>query len=216
MYLSRLILNPRCRQVRRELHSPYELHRTLLRAFPDEEAGGPGRVLFRLEPLRRHPQPVLLVQSEKEPDWHRARNIWPPDYLAPDTADRKALECKPYNPTFATGQRLYFRLRANPTVKRAGQRLGLLTEQEQAHWLARKGEQGGFQPVSVLIVPEGMVKCRKTSAPDGPVLTHYAVTFEGTLRVTDPDRFVETIRQGVGSGKAFGFGLLSVASPAAM
>jgi len=33
--------------------------------------------------------------------------------------------------------------------------------------------------------------------------------------VTDPDRLRETVRQGVGSGKGLGFGLLSLARPPA-
>jgi CRISPR system Cascade subunit CasE len=38
-----------------------------------------------------------------------------------------------------------------------------------------------------------------------------AVSFEGRLEVTDLDAFRVTLRDGIGSGKAFGFGLLSVA-----
>ena len=34
MYISQLVLNPCNAQVRAELAHPYELHRTLLRAFP--------------------------------------------------------------------------------------------------------------------------------------------------------------------------------------
>ena len=39
-----------------------------------------------------------------------------------------------------------------------------------------------------------------------------AVLFEGRLEVTDRTMFLEALRGGIGSGKAFGFGLLSVAS----
>jgi len=42
-----------------------------------------------------------------------------------------------------------------------------------------------------------------------------AVQFDGLLQVTDPKRLSETVRQGVGSGKAMGFGLLSLARPPA-
>ena len=34
MYLSRLILNPRSRRVQKEIEYAYELHRTLMRGFP--------------------------------------------------------------------------------------------------------------------------------------------------------------------------------------
>ena len=40
-----------------------------------------------------------------------------------------------------------------------------------------------------------------------------AVRFDGLLQVTDPDRLRETVRRGIGSGKGFGFGLLSLARP---
>jgi CRISPR system Cascade subunit CasE len=40
------------------------------------------------------------------------------------------------------------------------------------------------------------------------------VLFDGRLQVTDAEVFRRTLTQGIGSGKAFGFGLLSVA-PAA-
>jgi CRISPR system Cascade subunit CasE len=38
-----------------------------------------------------------------------------------------------------------------------------------------------------------------------------SVRFEGHLTVTDETAFAETLSSGVGSGKAFGFGLLSIA-----
>jgi CRISPR system Cascade subunit CasE len=42
-------------------------------------------------------------------------------------------------------------------------------------------------------------------------LSLLSVLFEGVLEVTDPDAFHDTLVQGIGSGKAFGFGLLSLA-----
>ena len=35
LYLSRILLNPRSRRAMSELLHPYEMHRTLMRAFPD-------------------------------------------------------------------------------------------------------------------------------------------------------------------------------------
>jgi len=40
-----------------------------------------------------------------------------------------------------------------------------------------------------------------------------AVTFDGILRVTDPELFTQTLAQGVGTAKGLGFGLLSLAPP---
>jgi CRISPR-associated protein Cas6/Cse3/CasE subtype I-E len=38
-----------------------------------------------------------------------------------------------------------------------------------------------------------------------------AVEFKGVLEVTEPEEFIKTFRKGVGSTKAFGFGLLALA-----
>jgi CRISPR system Cascade subunit CasE len=176
------------------------MHRTLMRAFGPREAAG--RVLFRAD-APRDGAPVVLVQSEAEPDWsHHARTD---DYLV------RPPECKEYAPGFSAGQRLRFRLRANPTVRRDGQRLGVLSEEAQLAWLDRKGEAGGFRVLGARAVDEGFLGGRKADGERRHALTHLAVRFDGVLEVADLTRLLVTIRSGVGSGKAFGFGLLSLA-----
>lgn len=209
MYLSRLILNPRSRQVRGELARPYQMHRTLMRAFPDASEGGPGRVLFRVDTLRHRHSPMLLVQSEKQPDWSWLDGNG--DYVVSGEGGEPPQECKPFEPRFGTGQQLIFRLRANPTVKKDGKRLGLLKEEEHAAWLERKARAGGFRVASCRIIPEGMVKDKKDTRQGRHALTFFAVRYEGLLAVTDPKRFEETLRAGIGAAKGYGFGLLSVA-----
>ena len=71
VFLSRLALNPSCRQVRAELLHPYQLHRTLLRSF--SSAFAPQRVLYRLETL--HGVPVVLLQSARS---QRTGGSWRP------------------------------------------------------------------------------------------------------------------------------------------
>jgi hypothetical protein len=65
IHLSALALNPRSRQARKDIGSPYELHSTLLRAFergggsgatPGEASARAGRLLFRVE--RPRPRPI--------------------------------------------------------------------------------------------------------------------------------------------------------------
>lgn len=227
MYLSKLVLNPRDRQARHDLESPYELHRTLWRAFPEE---APGRVLFRVDADRPTAPPVVLVQSDEAPAWARLAERGPTYLVCPP-------ECKEFRPTFTAGQRLCFRLRANPTRKHGstskserlagakgnGQRLALLHEAEQVAWLLRKGEQGGFRipgtwldgadgeptpSFRVTVIPEDWVRCGKAGHGAARFL---AVRFEGILLVTDPERFLATVADGIGSAKGFGFGLLSLA-----
>jgi len=211
MYLSRLILNPRSRRVRRELAAPYEMHRTIMRAFPDKRNGGPGRVLFRVDSPRDSTKPILLVQSEKKPDWSNLDHV--SDYVTHGCNREPPIHTKPLRLTLAPGQRLAFRLRANPTVKRNGKRLGLLTEDQQLAWLARKASDGGFRILSARAIAEGIVSDTKSSASGTHRLTFYAVRYEGILQVLDPEKLLETMRTGIGPAKGLGFGLLSIAPP---
>ena len=204
MYLSLLKLNPRSRKAMVEVTRPYELHRSLMHAFPDNKEGGPGRVLLRLDIDHKNGDISVLVQSEKEPDW-----------TALDGSEGFFLEqprYKAFDPAVAMGQVLYFRLRANPTIKRNGKRLGILRDEEQAAWLERKGRESGFEVVSLTVVPEGIAHDKMTNRMGSPHdLSLLSARFEGLLRVTDPHVFRQTIERGIGSAKGLGFGLLSIA-----
>jgi len=200
MYLSRLTLPQGHPETHRLLGSLDVLQGSIMRAFPDNA----GRVLFRIEPdLRRASHTVILVQSEDEPLWSKAP--------MPSGANT---EHKQVEATFVAGERLRFRLRANPTVKKRrdgmmnGNRVPIVREEEQRAWLERKGATGGFKPDGIVIIDEGTITDCK---PSGTVVTFRSVRFEGVLQVTQPDIFARTVRAGIGSGKAFGFGLLSLA-----
>ena len=39
----------------------------------------------------------------------------------------------------------------------------------------------------------------------------FGVRFNGLLQVTDPEKLMQAVRNGIGPAKAFGFGLLSLA-----
>ena len=217
MYLSRLRLNPRSRQVRREVADPYQLHRTVMAAFPETLPIGE-RVLHRLDIDPRTGQMMLLVQSQTEPDWG---TLTEQDYLLPADPfgglDNPAV--KPITLSLQVGQPLRFRLRANPTKRvfkdiperklKKGQRIGLLREEDQLAWLARQGENGGgFTLLGVNIINEGF---SSGHTKEKQRFKHFAVRFDGLLQVDNPDKFLEMLRFGIGRGKGLGFGLLSIA-----
>ncbi len=245
LFLSRLILNPGSRQVMSELAHPYEMHRTLMRAFPKatDEMKSKARdefgVLFRAEVDDLRGAVKLYVQSLVKPDWSFLDGL--NDYLCADT-EMPNFSCKDIMPAYQklqNGQVLSFRLRANPTKRIAkrddtmkGKRVELRREDEQIAWLIRKGFErergvpGGFELLmnevkdvrgDIRLVPRvnvcsgGKQQGHKRDSASGHAMTHLAVLFEGLLRVTDTNAFLETLVRGIGSGKAFGFGLLSVA-----
>ena len=223
MYLSRLILNPRSRRVQKEAAQPYEMHRSLMRAFPAQLEPGVERVLFRLDAQPRTGVLALLVQSSDLPDWSWLVEPGASGYLLPLSEPNPAV--KPFNPSLSPNQLLAFRLRANPTVKdyrddpcnpgeKVHRRFGLYKEEEQVGWLKRKAVAGGFEVLRVQARQEGLVKGTiHRRGEESHALNLLAVTFDGLLRVTDVPHFEETLRTGIGSGKGLGFGLLSLARP---
>lgn len=239
IYLSRLILNARVARVRRDVSDVYQLHRTVLAAFPQVPDGASARdrfgILYRIEALDRDPWLFrLLVQSQEQPDWSRL----PAQIFGPAPDERGNPAVRRVDEDYARikqGARFFFRLRANPTRRLsnrtpgrddplAGKRVTLLREEEQLAWLERKGERHGFRLLRTQIDPripavqaahQGMERGRRR-AHDHPqnvvTLTFGATLFTGHLEVTDAERFRAALTDGIGSGKAFGFGLLSIAS----
>lgn len=198
MYLSQLFLNPRFRAVQADLADRYQLHRTVLSGF-DHDAGAEERVLYRLEATSR--RPMLLVQSAMLPQWQQSTRIMQTGYLLNEVA------VKPVQLALADGQTLRFRLYANPTVKRGGKRFALHTEDQQRRWLERKAADHGFEVLDVSMRDVKQILGRHNKQR----LTWHQVGYEGYLVVRSAQLLLEAVQQGIGSAKAFGFGLLSLA-----
>ncbi|MCI0412698.1 type I-E CRISPR-associated protein Cas6/Cse3/CasE [bacterium] len=240
LFLSRLILNPLNRQVRRDLGNCQELHRTILSAFPQKDNGAGGArsqfgILYRIEMSREHSRPAtLLVQSTVKPDWSRLVD----GYLQDTYGDFENPACKAIGHRYQelrAGAAFAFRLRANPTrrvsgkntkddQKWYGKRVELLKEEHQVEWLDRKAAASGFKILSLRLNPElpnlrtspedktfgWRVGDTKQKVENKKHLVFASILFEGTLVITDINLFRETLESGIGSGKAYGFGLLSI------
>ena len=202
MWFSKLIVNVNRANVKlaASLTCPYEAHRTLSMAFPDIAQGGMDRVLFRIgEP--KNGQCEILVQSEQNPDWSKL----PKDGL---------LFCavKEFNPSFRSGQMLRFSIKANTVrsikdeITGKNKRIGLVKEDEQMEWLKFKASVGGFEVVSAAVTDSAKWYNFQKRA------VHQVADFSGVIRITDPERFRQTIRHGIGHSKGFGLGMLLVAA----
>ena len=216
MYLSRLILNPRSRRVQKEIADRYQLHRSLMTAFPDDLGDDQERLLFRIEKSEYGRALSLLVQSWTMPHWTWLAEPGARGYLLPVSEPNPAV--KQFELNLAPRQRLAFRLRANPTMRRRcsdgeRRRVGLYGEEQQIDWLHRKAERSGFEVLSARSSAQTTVSGCVYRNGRKHELTLFSVQFDGLLEVENPDQLEETVRGGVGSAKAFGFGLLSLAPP---
>lgn len=201
MHLTRLRLDPRSALARRDLGDPYEMHRTLVRVFASGADQSPPRLLWRAEPVAAWSSPVVLVQAAAPGDWSVLEAL--PHYLK-GPAETVALRPAEW---LKAGASFRFRLFGNPTVTRDGKRLGLVTEDAQLAWLSRQGQRFGFEVEAALVTGSEVLQGRK----GGGLITLLKVCFEGRLRVSDVVALVHALQQGIGPGKAFGCGLLSLA-----
>lgn len=249
MYLSRLLLNPFHRRVRRDLGDCHRMHCTVMSGFPNGGESGVGArsrygVLYRVEAGRRGQSVVLLVQSAVRPSWS---HLVEEGYLVRPSLgeDNPAVKCIDEQMAhIAEGMVLRFRLKANPTkkvgtssksdrlseVKKSnGRRVFIADQAGQLDWLVRKGAKSGFTLLQVrsdpsvadvvgesedIVTGEKLVGCREHRAgvaESKHQLVFRGVVFDGHLRVIDERAFRAALANGIGSGKAYGFGLLSIA-----
>jgi CRISPR system Cascade subunit CasE len=208
MLLHKIELNLRCKEVRRDVADPYEMHSTLCRVFSVEEQKCLSALfLWRLEPETTvQGMPKVLIQSAQLPEWSR---IGVDDWFVQEPSDpidiKQKLKLSP--DMLSSGIRFRYRIRINPCVRRNGKRIGLYKHEEQDAWLMRQGEKNGFIPVTIHRSQERMLDGKRRS---GEPIRVFSVLYDGVLKVTEPELFIKAVSYGIGHGKALGLGLLSI------
>jgi CRISPR system Cascade subunit CasE len=204
MELARITLNLADRRARRDLADPYEMHSTLVRAFTRSTEAAPGRFLWRLERCTNIGAPQVLVQSAESGHWEALR-VENPGWAY-------TVDLRTWNPAavLRSGQRVRFRLRANPTVTREGKRRALLKEVEQREWLHRQFVRSGLRVTEVEVL-EGVRLNGRRRKDGGALLTVNAVLYEGSAEVQEALATVTAVTQGLGHARMLGLGLLSLA-----
>ncbi len=200
MYLSKVMISgSACR-------NPYEMHRALWKLFPSN-VNSCRDFLFRVERSGQQ-QSEVLMQSMREP-------------LSATIQEARLLASKPYMLSLGQGQRLRFKLLANPvkTIKdEAGRvnaygetkkcRVPLIRDEELQTWLMRK-LHGKAEIETVETEKQLPLNFYKTG--ERRVGKIQPVCFQGVLLIASSDALEGLIKSGIGPGKAFGCGMLSLA-----
>ena len=175
--------------------------------------------LFRIDPELGGSVSILVLSALK-PDWDYAFQNAGFLLAAPPSEPRSFLL------NMEKGSVLRFQLVANPTKrlrrdscyangekideKWVGRRVPVPLDRME-EWLARKAEANGFRISEVAHLQAGYVYFdRKPEKGTGQKLR--SVRYEGILKVTDAEKLHKAMISGIGPAKAFGFGLLSLAS----
>ncbi|MCD0485205.1 type I-E CRISPR-associated protein Cas6/Cse3/CasE [Streptacidiphilus sp. ASG 303] len=207
-HLARIRLNPMSRHVQRDLRDATELHRTVMRLVPDhlgDHARQQTGLLFRLD--ETDDTSTLLVQAHN--------TGLDPTRLPHDYGHAEVKDLAPMFTALAAGLRVRYRIAANPSKR---QRLPLdhrgargpvtpLSGPEADQWWMGRAASAGLAVHTLTATPLRPAQ----QHGHGPRLRHSLTRFDGTATVTDPKVLTEALLAGIGKGKAYGAGLLSLA-----
>lgn len=200
MYLSKVLIPWK------NTRNPYDIHRVLWELFPDRP-DDTRDFLFRVEKKQKGAGFEILLQSMEAP--------------VQDNPNVRVIATREYRFTIANGQRLRFRLRANPiktindevgrlnrkgTVKKC--RVPIIKEEDQNAWLERKLSMACTIETLNIQRELPLYFKKKKDERAGKIQT---VLFDGILKVNEADFFTDTLKKGIGPAKAFGCGMLSIA-----
>lgn len=204
--LIRIHLDPLQRQTVRGFVNPNIFHA----AIEASVQNGKSRVLWRIDELSGQSYLLLLTHAEIDTQFlidqfgfsnEKAQFV---DYT-------KLLE------RVDDGTKWIFRLTANPVhhakndkTERDGKILAHVTPEQQMNWLILHSEKRGFH-VDVnksQVVSTRWIKFRKRDS--GITIKLKEATFEGVLTVTNAELFKKVLSEGLGRGKAYGMGLLTI------
>ncbi|QCF27511.1 type I-E CRISPR-associated protein Cas6/Cse3/CasE [Hydrocarboniclastica marina] len=202
----------------------YSNHQLLWRLFTDRQERN---FLFRQE-----------IESEQLAPGPEARGL-PVFYVLSDEPPVNVpgllqAETKALSPNLKTGDRLAFRLRANPTVARKQQgrersvrhdvlmdakvqcqraqitdpaEVQARTEHAASTWLLNRGATGGFE---LTAQPQVSGYRQHFIQRKNREIRFSSVDYEGVLTVTNPEQFLNVLAHGLGRSRGFGCGLMLV------
>ncbi|MHA4816090.1 type I-E CRISPR-associated protein Cas6/Cse3/CasE [Streptomyces aculeolatus] len=209
--MTRIRLNVAHPAVRRDLADYTSLHRTVMTLLPDGLGPHPRQragALFRLE--RSDRQPLLLLQSHIPPDL----SALPQRYGHADTRD-----LTPMLNALTPGRPVRYRITANPSTRsrrppgpgeqplpKHGRVLALGPTAAHAWW-HRRATQAGLHLHATTSEPQPF----RRPDDDQPGPFHRLLQFDGTAQITDPAALTDALLSGIGRGKSYGAGLLTLA-----
>lgn len=215
MYLSKIALNRRRRSALKLLTNRHAMHAAVMSSFAPstETTSADGRVLWRVDRdgeetnlLIASPAKPCLVHIAEQAGW-TTENTWA-------TRDYGA-----FLASITRGNHYVFRMTANPThtlSDEKGKRIvGYRTVEHQRNWLVGKGALNGFEiaassaddtALALELSERGVERFRRQSS----TVQLTTVRFDGQLVVSDPNILRRALTQGIGRGKGYGCGLLTL------
>ena len=214
LWLTSLTPNLDHRDTLADLADVTRLHRRLMSLFPDSlgaSARSAAGLLFRVETAANSVR--ILIQSSIQPDLSRL----PPRYGHAETAQLDS-----FLQMLANGMTVRYRITANPSKQlprghsgpgHPGQRIALRGAQAEAWW-RKRADHAGLTLTNLVMLPRQDLVGQQTGQipkPGKKEIRHAAAQYDGTATIRDIDTVRGAIGNGIGRGKPYGCGLLSLA-----
>ena len=214
LWLTSLTPNLDQRDTLADLADVTRLHRRLMSLFPDSlgaSARSAAGLLFRVETAANSVR--VLLQSSIQPDLSRL----PPRYGRAESAQFDS-----FLQMLTTGMTVRYRITANPSKQlprghpgpgRPGQRVALRGAQAEAWW-RKHADHAGLTLTNVVMLPrQDLIGQQTGQIPKAGKreIRHAAAQYDGTATIQDVHTVRDAISNGIGRGKPYGCGLLSLA-----
>lgn len=223
MFFSRVWIDPNRRGARRLLASPQRIHAVI--AGATSQPGVRQRPLWRLDSGASGLQ--LLVVSEHEPDFTSLLE----QCDVPSEDGWQTTSYDPFLTALDEGQTWRFRIAANPVrnirevtdpaALSRGKRVPIVGVQGLQEWLLSRASSLGVEFADggcTVTERQADTFSRKVTAETKPGGSRQRVSisrvqYDGLLTVTDVTALRGRLTKGVGSAKAYGCGLMTLAQP---
>jgi CRISPR system Cascade subunit CasE len=232
MYLSRVRIDPKAlinfKLIKVFQGNIYAAHQLIWRLFqeqPDKDRSFIFRQEYEKEQLStsdaRQGIPIFYVVSLYKPS---------------SIMNELIVEAKEYNPKLSPGINLDFKIRVNPVIARSipgkknsskhdvlmnakitakeqgisdKNRIRTIMNEAVINWFSKKGEKSGFR-LSDKSLPEVSAYLQHVIKKRGTDIHFSSVDLTGSLEVTDPELFIDTLSKGIGHSRSFGCGMMMI------
>lgn len=207
MFLSKLVFNLHSRKAINAVVNANEMHKLVMSMFKNIESDTPRKELSVLYSLDIGPTQVgVLVQSLDEPNADKLLNDNTIISIQTKSID-KMLD------SIEKGSWLRLEVLSEPYKKveninsKNSRRKVLTNEEEKLEWFNRKISANGCFVKNEMIVKKGdTVYGQKKNLK----FVYHPSVYSCIIKIDDKDKFNELVKNGIGSGKAYGMGMLKI------
>lgn len=202
MFISQVYIDTRKHETAKAMYNRNIMHGAIERCFEGERQ----HPLWRID--RISGMFSILIVSRNEPNFEDFVQKFGVSGIQPQTKSYDDFLEK----VIQHDEIMRFHMTANPTIKRNGKRIPLNMKRTNTYgycasdWLCDRLKKNGAELISGDISSFEKYKIKREKS----IITMVAADFDGFIRITDKDKFVYALTNGIGHGKAYGCGMISV------